>query len=186
MKCIYLSGLLTLFAMTLFSQSPQEIELGNGNRFLLGPVTENDLSQGTYGQWYTPNFNGYRPDLNELDHFKASLAGYHILIFLGTWCGDSKREVPRFLKILETAEFPKEQLKIIALDQRSEHYKKSPTGEEWGLKIVRIPTFIFLKNGKEVNRIVESPVNSLEEDMAAIVSQKPYTPNYSHLLKVTN
>jgi len=76
---------------------------------------------------------------------------------MGTWCGDSKREVPRFIKVLEAANFPVDNLKIVAVDRRKEQYKKSPTGEEWGLSIKRVPTFIFYKNGKESNRIIESP-----------------------------
>ena len=42
---------------------------------------------------------------------------------------------------------------------------------------------VFFKNRKEVNRIVESPIESLEEDMAQITNEKPYTPNYATLNK---
>ena len=74
-----------------------------------------------------------------------------------------------------------EQLEIVALDRRKEFYKKSPTGEEQGLNIVKVPTLIFLKDGKEVNRIIERPIESLEEDIGAIVLQNTYVPNYVHL-----
>jgi thiol-disulfide isomerase/thioredoxin len=84
---------------------------------------------------------------------------------MGTCCGDSKREVPRFIKILKPVDFPMENLKIVALDKRKEKYKKSPQGEEWGLNIRRVPTFIFYKNGREINRIIETPVTTLEEDI---------------------
>ena len=72
------------------------------------------------------------------------------------------------------------QLEIVALDYRKEKYKQSPTGEEQGLNIKRVPTIIFLKDGKEVNRIVESPLETLEKDMAQIILKKDYTPNYTH------
>jgi len=67
------------------------------------------------------------------------------------------------------------------LDRRKGKVKNSPTGEERGLNIIRVPTMLFYKNGKEVNRIVESPIESLEEDMAQILSGQPYTPNYATL-----
>ncbi len=105
------------------------------------------------------------------------MQGYQILAFLGTWCGDSKREVPRFLKILETANFPDDQLKIVALDKRKGKYKQSPTGEEWGLQILRVPTFILYKNGREVNRIIESPNTTLEEDVKKIIKTDGYVAN---------
>jgi len=73
-----------------------------------------------------------------------------------------------------------EQLEIIALDYRKGHYKTSPTGEEKGLNIIKVPTIIFLKDGKEVNRIVESPLETLEQDIAQIVFKKDYVPNYAY------
>jgi len=43
--------------------------------------------------------------------------------------------------------------------------KKHALGrEDKKFKIERIPTFIFLRNGKEIGRIIETPVKSLEED----------------------
>ena len=56
--------------------------------------------------------------------------------------------------------------------------QKSPGGEEWGLNIQRVPTLIFLKNGREINRIVETPVTSWEADFLTIVSNQTYIPNY--------
>jgi len=36
-------------------------------------------------------------------------------------------------------------------------------------KIEKIPTFIFIMNGKEIGRIIESPNESLEKDMLKII-----------------
>ena len=99
-------------------------------------------------------------------------------MFLGTWCGDSKKEIPRFYKVLETTKFPENQLQVIAVNRTKDAYKQSPNHEEKGLNIHRVPTFIFYKNGKEVNRIVEHPKETLERDMLNIVTKNKYTPNY--------
>jgi tetratricopeptide (TPR) repeat protein len=66
---------------------------------------------------------------------------------------------------------------VIAVDRTTDAYKQSPTGEEKGLNIHRVPTFIFYKDGKEVNRIVESPKTTFEYDIKAILNGK-YTANY--------
>lgn len=99
-------------------------------------------------------------------------------MFLGTWCGDSKREIPVFYKILEAAKFPENKLQVIAVDKTEEAYKQSPNHEEKGLNIHRVPTFIFYKNGLEVNRIVESPQETLERDILKIVTNNKYTSKY--------
>jgi len=56
--------------------------------------------------------------------------------------------------------------------------KTTPEQFEKGLHITNVPTFIFYKNGKEVNRIVESTVIYLEQDMLDIVSGNKYKHIY--------
>ena len=158
----------------------EEIELSSGSTFLLGEITADHLTSMPYQKWYTTNFDSYAVDMRLVKLFDTKLREHEILLFLGTWCGDSKREVPRVLKILEAANFPKEQLRIVALDRRKDNYKKGLHGEEKGWDIKRVPTLILLKNGTEVNRIVERPVDTLEEDLLAILSNTTYTPNYAN------
>ena len=156
----------------------QEIKIDNEQPFLVGQVNLKGLRSNTYQNWYTDNYDAYEVDLEIIAPVKTEMVKQKILVFIGTWCGDSKREVPRFIKILEAMDFPMENLKIVALDRRKGFYKKSPNGEEWGLRIKRVPTFIFYKNGKEINRIIERPIVSLEADIKAIITNADYTPNY--------
>jgi len=150
-----------------------------GNEMLVGKIDKNGLEHMPYASWFEKNYGAYEVDSKTIKSIKNELRTYSITLFLGTWCGDSKREVPRCYRILEEAKFPMDQLTVVALDYEGEQYKKSPGGEEQGLNIVKVPTFIFSRNGKEMNRIVESPIETLEKDMAAIVTGKNYSPNYS-------
>ena len=183
MKTI-VTAVLSLFLFAGFAQEyNQEITLENGKKFMVGKITKEGLENEPYQTWFKNGYTSYKVDDQMIEMFKKSLKSHDVKLFLGTWCGDSKREVPRILKILTAGGFPMEQLEMVALDRRKEHYKKSPTGEEQGWGIIKVPTLIFLKDGKEVSRIVESPVESLEEDMAQILLGKPYTPNYANLSK---
>jgi len=89
----------------------------------------------------------------------------NIEIYMGTWCSDSRREVPRFLKILDLAIFDFHKLKIISVDRD----KISPTHEEIGRNIEYVPTFIIHKNNLEIGRIVEFPIITLEGDLINIL-----------------
>lgn len=144
---------------------------------LLGKINQEGLSANSYGKWFQKNYTAYTPDPAIIDLIKTDLKNYTIELFMGTWCGDSKREVPKFYKVLEAAEFPMERLTAIAVDRNKGTYKQSPGGEQLGKNIHRVPTFIFYLNGKEVNRITERPVKSLEADILAI-QKGNYTPGY--------
>ncbi|MFD2588410.1 TlpA family protein disulfide reductase [Croceitalea marina] len=179
MKTYFLFVLLLSLTLGNSQKINQEIKTEKGLQFLVGPINLEGLQSEPYKAWFTPSYNNYEVDKSLTKMMKKSIGDFNIKLFLGTWCGDSKRETPRIIKILKEAKFPLKNLEIIALDRRKGFYKKSPGREEKGLNIIKVPTLIFLKNGKEANRIVESPIASLEEDILAILSGETYVPNYS-------
>ncbi len=155
----------------------QEITLKTNQKMLVGTISQDKFLEPPYASWFKPNYENYEVDHAIITQLSPKLNNFKLLLFLGTWCGDSKREVPRFFKILEAADFPIENLKIVAVDGRKDNYKKSPNGEEWGLNILRVPTIIFYKNGREINRIIETPNKSLEADMLKILTTEAYRSN---------
>ena len=185
MKAIYITVTI-LFSFLLNSQNlNNEITNSKGQKILLGKIKKASLNQENYKSWFSKNYENYSPDENAIKDLQSNLNDYKITVFMGTWCGDSKREVPRFYKIIEALEFPENQMELIALSNDFNLYKQSPQHEENGLNIHRVPTFIFYKNGKEVNRIVEHPVESLEKDILKIVNDNNYEPNFE-IVKVVN
>ena len=102
-------------------------------------------------------------------------------IFMGSWCGDSKWEVPRMIKLLQAAGFDTTNLAIVCVSNEAGMYKKSPEGEEAGKNIQRVPTLIVYEKNKEIGRIIESPVVSLEKDLLRILKKDGYVPNYANL-----
>lgn len=164
---------------TSFSQTVNHQVLDNkGNAMLLGTITKNGLKQAPFNNWFNKNHDNYNVNNKITNKLKDSLKQYTIKVFLGTWCGDSKKEIPRFFNILEAANFPESKLEIFALDRKNDAYKQGPNGEEKGMNIHRVPTFIFYKNGKEINRIVEHPKETLERDILKIVNGERYLPYY--------
>jgi len=155
-----------------------EITENTTTPYLLGRIDKSGLESDNYKTWFSKNYEDYVLNEELIKQFASELKEYDITLFMGTWCGDSKREVPRFYKILEACNFPMEQLTVVALSRQPDIYKQSPQHEEAGLNIHRVPTFIFYKDGKEVNRIVEEPVQSLEEDILNIVTVNDYKSNY--------
>lgn len=146
-----------------------------GTKVLVGEIDENNFKTKNYSDWYQSNYEIYELNQKVIDSFKKDLKKYDIKVFLGTWCGDSRWHTPHFFKVLEAANYPKDKVKMFALDRSM----KSINGEEEGLNITHVPTIILYKKGKEMGRIVESPINSLEEDIRDIVAGNPQKPNYA-------
>lgn len=149
------------------------------DRILYGAFTADSLQQQPYSKWFTKNYNEYTTNQQIKKQLTAlSLKGINIEIFMGTWCGDSKREVPRFLKILDDINFEKKNVKIIGTGGSDSLYKQSPQGQEKGKGIFRVPVFIVYKNGIEMGRINEFAATTLERDLLAITTSNANTPNY--------
>jgi thiol-disulfide isomerase/thioredoxin len=147
-------------------------------QMLLGKFDRKDLETEPYAQWFTKNYENYHPQVNEIINLKKALNGKKIQVFMGTWCGDSKREVPAFMKILDSAGFSASGIEIIGVNNADSVYKQSPDGLTNNKLIFRVPTFIIYEKDKELGRITERPIQTLENDLLIIVSGKPYTPFY--------
>ncbi|MDP5043801.1 MAG: thioredoxin family protein [Leeuwenhoekiella sp.] len=154
-------------------QMPEVPEAPQQPEMLTGKTQRTQLQAGTFGSWFNPEYGDYTVDSGLLEELKPLLKDFEITVFMGTWCGDSKRETPRFYKILDAAG-KTEDIELITVDRS----KTTPQGLEAGKDIIRVPTLIFSKDGKELGRIVEYPIESLEADMLKIVSRQPYKHSY--------
>ena len=175
MKTLSLIVLLTLPLSTLAQPINRSFEGPNGRITLLGEVSIDRLMEDPFGEWYSKNQEEY-----EVAEVAVNLAAADsITIFMGTWCGDSRREVPRFIKILESVDYDIGKLKILCLNTGFQNYKQAPEREERGMNIHRVPTFVFHDAaGAEIGRIVEEPVVSLEEDINTVLAGEAYETAY--------
>ena len=186
---IMIISLFTIYSCSVSKNSASPVLVNQidkdsrGNDMLLGKCTKEALQKAPFVDWYKPNYDSYVLDSVTCNFIRPLLAGKSIIIFMGTWCGDSKREVPRVLKMLECCNFPNANLTMIMVSNKDSLYKKSPQHEEAGKNIVRVPTIIIEQKGVEIGRIIEFPVTSLERDLLAILKKEKYQPNY-HQLKV--
>jgi hypothetical protein len=107
-----------------------------------------------------------KPDEAGARALKDVPAGATVRVFLGTWCGDSRREVTRLWRALDVAggavPFT---LEYIAVD----HAKTAPEGLTDGIGLRYVPTIVVMRGGKEVGRIIESSPGGIENDLRALL-----------------
>jgi tetratricopeptide (TPR) repeat protein len=168
-RFILLSSLVVITLNALAQKDPR----------LLGICSAKDLEQNPYAVWYKPNYEGYTPAADIVTQLKRlRLEKFTLKIVFGSWCGDSKRELPRMMKVLNAVGFPENNIQLIGVYDSMKVYKQAPKREERGLNIYRVPTFIVYKKDKEIGRIVEYPTESLERDLFKIISGQRYVHNY--------
>ena len=93
---------------------------------------------------------------------------------MGTWCSDSRENVPSFFKLIDYLNIKDKNIDLIGLDVN----KENPNGDEITYEIINVPTFIFYKKDKEINRIVEITLESFEKDILKILDGSGYENAY--------
>jgi thiol-disulfide isomerase/thioredoxin len=137
--------------------------------WLLGYFTIDDLTAYPHSLWYQQGSDSFVPDKDAMaDLKKLSLKEVTVTVVLGTWCSDSRREVPRFMKIVNELDYNTENITFIGVDS----YKEAPLDSYGELGIDRVPTFIFYIDKVEKGRIIEYPETSLERDMVNILKKR--------------
>ena len=137
--------------------------------WLLGYFTREQMYRTPHCEWYLNGYDNYKPESEIVNKLTMiSTDNLTIKVVLGTWCPDSRREVPRFLHVLDLWKFPAEKVTFIGVD----NLKLSPVGEYDRLEIQRVPTFILYKNNIEAGRIIENPLTSLEQDIVNILTRE--------------
>ena len=187
MKLIYILSTLVSFVITTSCNAQKSLQSSiinvegtdpRGNLMLLGQSTKQRLQQAPFAEWFNKNYADYQIDSTTAQILKAEIRTLRFVIFMGTWCGDSRLEVPKMYKLLEFCEVLPENIQLINLNIYDSVYKQSPTHEEKGLNIHRVPDLLVYENNVEIGRIVERPVTSWEKDLLAIVRKDKYEPNY--------
>lgn len=153
-----------IFTFLLFgcaSQKDVQIE----EKIITGEIEKVTLSTNEF-PWFERNYKNYSLAVENRKALSVLLSDkISCKIFMGTWCSDSRRDVPKFIKIADSTGF--NTYEIIGLD----HNKVSGLGIEKDFKIEKVPTFIFFKDGKEKGRIIENPTKSMQEDIVDILKK---------------
>lgn len=167
-----LAGLLLLLALPSCrgAEEPEGPEAAEAEDepVLLGEVTREGIEEAV-PSWVAETASA---EIHEAE--AAALAsvepGAAVTVFLGTWCSDSRREVPRLWRALDHAgdqaggEVPFE-VEYVAVDRD----KEEPADLLAGQDLAYVPTLVVRRDGREVGRIVESAPGGVEADLLALL-----------------
>lgn len=118
---------------------------------------------------FRENAAAYRPQAKVVAALRRVDRPTRILVFFGTWCPDSRSEVPTLLKTLDVTANPRLTLELDAVDRT----KDDGIGLADRYDIDSVPVFIFIRDGRELGRITVFPRTTMEEEMLAIIARPP-------------
>lgn len=133
---------------------------------LLGEANLNKVVSSENG--FEGRINSYEPSDAAIEFLRNYDKDTLIEVFYGSWCSDSIRNVPHFIKVVKKSNNPKIKTQFIGVDRT----KKEPAALLMGKDIERLPTFIVYQGEKEIGRIVENPLLLIEEDLVEILKEK--------------
>jgi len=132
---------------------------------LVGPVTREQI-EAADPEWVRAEVSA-APDAAAAQALASVEPDAEVAVFLGVWCSDSRREVPRLWKALDAAGgMVPFQIRYIAVDRQ----KKEPAADIAGSGIHFVPTLIVSRGGHEVGRIVEQSPHGVEKDLLALLT----------------
>lgn len=160
------------------SPSPAKVAPSDQRPILVGSLTRANLKNAPFAEWFESQYGKYEPDRADIDKLREPLKGLAIEAYFGTWCGDSRRQIPRLLKVLDAAGFDEKRLALVGLSDRAMEFKQAPGRPELKRLVHRTPTIVLLLDGVEIGRIVETPATTLEADLLAMVEGHGPEPKY--------
>lgn len=150
------------------SEPPAQVNFSDQTTWILGYFNPVQLTREPHSSWYIKGYDDYQLKTDAINRLlDINKDGIKIKVVMGTWCPDSRREVPRFMRVMDAWHFPVADITFIGVDNA----KLSPVGEYKSLNILRVPTFIIYKNNIEAGRIIENPTTSLEQDIVNILTR---------------
>ncbi|MFN1835008.1 thioredoxin family protein [Balneola sp. MJW-20] len=137
----------------------------NAQEILKGYTTVEKLSANS--RIFPVYVNRYEPVPDVIDSLNSVSDSVRIMVYMGTWCKESKRYIPELVKTLAETRNPAIDPVYIAVG----YPREDITGTMQKFSVTKIPTIIVMKNGGEIGRIEEKPLLSIEEDLWNIIAR---------------
>ncbi len=167
----YLFFVLIFVAVGVTAQENNQVmfDTAANQNILIGNCDWDAFQQDDFSDWFNEGYNAYHPDDKLMQQLARSLKGRELSfkVYQGSWCPDSRRELPRLKKITDGLKSDV-YTEIISLN-RAKRLNNNALPED---DIEFVPTIVIYLDGVEVGRVVEQPDYSLEADIVNYLREK--------------
>lgn len=169
MKKILLAAFVMVAVFTSLQAQTHSYEIvpDSKAKILKGFLQRSDIEQDTSFKWFKTNYSLGSADANAVAAFKNHASEFRVIIFAGTWCEDSENLLPQFYRLADKSGFSAENILLIGVDRA----KTAPNNLENFFNVTMSPTFIIMKDGKEVGRVEEyGKYGQVDKELGEIVA----------------
>ena len=159
----FLAAIFFLFSISLIARERLD---KNGSIVLKGIVSVEQLSNEKKFKWFASGIERYHPNQDIVDSLKA-YKDFSLVVVLGTWCSDTKEQLPKLIKVLQQMNYPLQSVQLIAVNRD----KKVPK-QFRNFFSSNVPTVFVLRQNNVIGKVVETPIKSMEEDVLEILRKQ--------------
>lgn len=135
-------------------------------KVLKGVINRSLIENDTSFAWFKENMKWGQADSSAIVSFRNKADKFKLIVFGGTWCSDTQNLLPVLYRLVDKSGYPEKNITLVAVDRKKQtihHLNKT-------YKITLVPTFIVLKDGKEVGRVVEyGKLNAIDKELGQII-----------------
>ena len=151
---------------TLLHYYETSIDATTGSKVLKGLLTRADIERDTSFKWFKENLKLGQADATAVSAFEKNGSKFQIVVFAGTWCDDSQNLLPVFYRLVDKSGYPDSSITLIGVDR----LKTTLYNLHNAFHITDVPTFIVMKDGKEIGRVVEyGKYGQIDKELGEIV-----------------
>ncbi len=172
-KAIIILFIVLGFYKTGFCQTalPHNYETGTdaktGFKVLKGLLTRADIENDTSFKWFKENMKLGQADAAAVSAFQKNGSKFQMVVFGGTWCDDTQNLLPVFYRLVDKSGYPDSSITLIGVDRP----KTTLYNLHKAFHITDVPTFIVMKDGEEVGRVVEyGKYGQIDKELGEIVN----------------
>ncbi len=131
-----------------------------------GSFSIKNLKEANY-TWFNKNCETAKFSYEQIDELRGRFNDIKFIVFLGTWCSDSHRLIPPFIKLLEKIDYPLERVQLYGVDRN----KETKGIEQRLYHIDRVPTIILMRENIEVGRITETVEKNIQYELRQLLDK---------------
>ncbi|MTI87454.1 MAG: hypothetical protein FH748_05740 [Balneolaceae bacterium] len=162
MSCTVQVKVLLLFGgMMIFVSQKAQAQTQN----IIGTVSQEELLSRE--RIYDIYAQRYKPEKEALDFLKSYTDTVKVKVFFGNWCRESKKYVPRLIKIFQLLRNDYFEIEYIGVGEQ----KKLPKEFLKKFHIKYIPTVLVLEGSDELGRIKEISQYRIETELVRILKK---------------